>query len=101
MAEALKLKSEELQGGGGGREPERVRQSPAWLQRLGEYPRRFRQFLHEVRVEMRLVTWPTMTDVQSTTLVVIITVFFFGFFLFAVDLGVSKLIEKVLKAFSR
>ena len=101
MAEALKVNNEELQRGGGGREPEREREIPAWLQRLGESPRRFGQFLHDVRVEMRQVTWPTMPDVQSTTLVVIITVFFFGFFLFAVDLGVGKLVEKVLKAFSR
>ena len=78
-----------------------MRETPPWLQRLLDYPKRFRQFLHEVRVEMRLVTWPTMTDVQSTTLVVIITVFFFGFFLFAVDLGVGKLVEKLLQAFSR
>ena len=102
MAEALKVNNEESQTGSRG--PERqatVRETPAWVQRLGDYPRRLRQFLHEVRVEMRQVTWPTMDDVKSTTVVVILTVFFFGFFLFAVDLGVSQMVEKVLKAFRR
>ncbi|MBI1750271.1 MAG: preprotein translocase subunit SecE [Acidobacteria bacterium] len=97
MAEALKVKNEESQGSG--RAPER--ETPEWLKRIGEYPRRFRQFLHEVRVEMRQVTWPTRDDVRATTLVVIVTVFFFGFFLFVVDLGVSQVVEKVLKAFRR
>jgi preprotein translocase subunit SecE len=97
MAEALKVKGDELQGSGRGPE----RETPAWIQRIGAYPRRFGQFLHEVRVEMRQVTWPTLDDVRGTTLVVILTVFFFGFFLFAVDIGVSQLVEKVLKAFRR
>jgi preprotein translocase subunit SecE len=78
-----------------------VRQTPEWIQRLTGYPRRFRQFLHEVRVEMKQVTWPTVDDVKATTVVVILTVFFFGFYLFAVDLGVSQMVERVLKAFRR
>ncbi len=99
MAEALKVKNEELQGGG--RSPETARQTPEWIQRIVGYPRRFRQFLHEVRVEMRQVTWPTRDAVRATTMVVILTVFFFGFYLFAVDLGVSQMVEKVLNAFRR
>ena len=95
MAEALKVKNEESQGSSPARE------MPEWIKRIVDYPRRFRQFLHEVRVEMRQVTWPTRDDVRATTLVVIATVFFFGFFLFAVDLGVSQVVEKVLKAFRR
>ncbi len=102
MAEALKVNNEESQISGRG--PERQiteRQTPEWLQRITDYPRRFQQFLHEVRVEMRQVTWPTRDDVRATTVVVILTVFFFGFFLFVVDLGVSQMVEKVLKAFRR
>ena len=102
MAEALKVNNEESQISGRGPErPVAVRQTPEWVQRITEYPRRFSQFLHEVRVEMRQVTWPTRDDVKGTTVVVILTVFFFGFFLFVVDLGVSQLVEKVLKAFRR
>ena len=31
--------------------------------KLRAYPRRLRQFLHEVRVEMRQVTWPSRHEV--------------------------------------
>lgn len=68
-------------------------------QKLTEYPRRFRQFLHEVRAEMHRVTWPTWTDVRATTAVVIATVFFFGVFLFLIDFGASQIVERVLKFF--
>ena len=47
---------------------------PGFFARLGEHPRRWRNFLHEVRVEMRQVTWPTRNEVISTTWVVIVTV---------------------------
>ncbi len=60
---------------------------------------RFRQFLHEVRVEMKNVNWPTMTTVRSTTVVVVITVFVFGLFLFVVDFGVSRVVDYVLTRF--
>jgi preprotein translocase subunit SecE len=56
-----------------------------------------RQFLHEVRVEMRHVTWPTRSDIESTTVVVIITIFFFGLFLFLVDQGMARLIQPLFK----
>ncbi len=102
MAEALKVNNEESSISGRGPErPVTPRQAPEWMQGIGEYPRRFKQFLHEVRVEMRQVTWPTRDDVKGTTVVVILTVFFFGFFLFVVDLGVSQMVERVLKAFRR
>ena len=98
MAEALKVRNEETPGSG---RPEAERQTPAWLQRLGEYPRRFRQFLHEVRVEMRQVTWPTVDDVKATTVVVILTVFFFGAFLAVFDFLSGWAVQKILGAFHK
>ena len=44
-----------------------------------------REFLHDVRVEMKQVTWPSREDVTSTTGVVIATVAFFGIFLAIVE----------------
>jgi preprotein translocase subunit SecE len=61
--------------------------------------RRLRTFLHEVRVEMRQVTWPTRTDVRATTVVVLVTVAFFGAYFFVVDFGVSRLVTWVLERF--
>ena len=63
------------------------------------YPRRFRQFLHDVRLEMRNVTWPTWNDVKSTTLVVVLTTFFFGFYLgVGLDIPLGNLVSWLLAA---
>ena len=58
-----------------------------------------REFLHDVRVEMKQVTWPSREDVVSTTGVVIATVFFFGVFLAVVDWLVRMGVERIFKAF--
>ena len=54
------------------------------------YLGRIGQFYQEVKLEMRKTTWPTRTEVWSTTVVVIIAVIFFGFYLFGVDWLVTK-----------
>jgi len=72
-------------------------QMPGAINKLLEYPRRWGQFLHEVRVEMRQVTWPTQKDVYATTVVVIVTTLFLAVFLWLVDVGVSQGVGRVLK----
>jgi preprotein translocase subunit SecE len=58
-----------------------------------------REFLRDVRVEMKQVTWPSREDVVSTTGVVVATVFFFGVFLTVVDWLVQKGVTYILKVF--
>ncbi|MFY9751784.1 MAG: preprotein translocase subunit SecE [Candidatus Acidiferrales bacterium] len=53
--------------------------------KLRAYPRRLRQFLHDVRIEMRQANWPSRPEVWSTTIVVTITVAFFGIFFAITD----------------
>ncbi|HSP07626.1 MAG TPA: preprotein translocase subunit SecE, partial [Acidobacteriota bacterium] len=48
---------------------------------------RMRAFFTEVSAETKKVTWPTLKEVRDTTIVVIIAIFIFGFFLYLVDLG--------------
>ena len=62
------------------------------VQKLGGYPKRFRSFLHDVRVEMRQVNWPSRADVISTTVVVTVTVAFFGVYFFFADSIFTKII---------
>ena len=45
----------------------------------------FRNFLKEVRNELKRVTWPSRKEVYATTLVVIVTSIFFGVYLFSLD----------------
>ena len=68
-------------------------------------PGRFGQFLHDVRAEMKRVSWPTLTHVQNTTIITVIAVIFFAVYLFVVDqalsrliLGLDWLIEKIARA---
>ena len=48
------------------------------------------EFIKDTRKEMSNVSWPSMREVRGTTIVVIISVFFFGFFLFIVDQIISS-----------
>ena len=81
MAEVVKLKDE-----GGRRENGGGNPLTSTFEKIGEYPRRLRSFLHEVRVEMRQVTWPTRHEVFVTTWVVIVTIFGLAILLFVYDL---------------
>jgi preprotein translocase subunit SecE len=56
------------------------------VNKILEYYRRVRTFLVEVRTELKKVTWPPRKEVYGTTVVVIIAVFFFGFYLYGLDL---------------
>lgn len=62
--------------------------------------RRIAEFYKGVKQEMRKTSWPTWTDVRSTTVVVLIAVVFFGFYLWGVDRLVTlgfRYLEKVFK----
>ena len=54
---------------------------------------RARRFLSDVRSELGRVTWPTRREVWATTVVVILTSLLFGVYLYAVDVGLTKLVE--------
>jgi preprotein translocase subunit SecE len=91
--QAVRLKNQEAGGG------ESESRAGALWERVKEYPERWRAFLHEVRVEMRQVTWPTRHDVVVTTFVVIVAVAFFGAFFFGVDSTVGYLLQRVFNFF--
>ena len=54
------------------------------------------EFLREVKVELKKVTWPTRKQTTGTTIVVIIFVFVLAAFLGLFDFGLSKLVQVVL-----
>jgi preprotein translocase subunit SecE len=53
---------------------------------------RLGQFIHDVRAEMKRVSWPTLVHVQNTTIITLIAVIFFAVYLFLIDLGMTYLI---------
>jgi preprotein translocase subunit SecE len=56
-----------------------------------------RAFLQEVRGELKKVTWPSRKEVYSTTLVVIATSIFFGFYLWGLDIVLSRALSLAFK----
>lgn len=46
---------------------------------------RISDFYQAVKQEMRKTTWPTRGEVWSTTVVVLLAILFFGFYLWGVD----------------
>ena len=76
------------------------RQEPGALSNLSENALgmwgNFTHFLSDVRAEMRKVVTPTRKEVQSTTTVVIVTVFIFGFFFWVTDGIFSRVLQAVL-----
>ena len=79
---------------------EQVKPAPV---RTSEGPRGWwdnsRNFLTEVRNEMRRVTWPSRKEVYATTVVVILTSIFFGVYLSVVDFLLNSGISWIYRTF--
>jgi preprotein translocase subunit SecE len=60
-----------------------------------------REYFNELKLEMRRVTWPSRKQVESTTGVVIFSVFAFAGYFWVVDGLLSKGIQGVLKFFTK
>ena len=56
-----------------------------------------KQFLREVKTELKKVTWPSRKDALSGTLVVLVAVFIIAIFLGIVDSVLSNAIKELLK----
>ncbi len=57
-------------------------------------------FVRETRSEWDKTTFPSKDDVQSTTIVVIISVVFFGIFIWLVDVGWVLVLDLLSKGVS-
>ena len=68
------------------------RTTPQWRQQ----PERFWNFLKEVRAELPKVVVPSNKEVQSTTVVVIVTVFLFAAYFYVVDAVVGRAMQTLL-----
>ncbi len=58
---------------------------------------RVSRFYQAVKLEMRKTSWPARNDVWSTTVVVLIAIVFFGFYLFGVDVLITLGFESLKK----
>jgi preprotein translocase subunit SecE len=60
-----------------------------------------RDYYNSLRVEMRKVTWPNRKQVESTTAVVIISVFAFAGYFEVVDTILSRGVKGILNFFTK
>jgi preprotein translocase subunit SecE len=58
-----------------------------------------RQYISDVRVEMKRVTWPGKQEIYGTTVMVILTTFLFGIYFYICDLIFSRGVSSVLNYF--
>jgi preprotein translocase subunit SecE len=64
-------------------------------------PQRLIQFFHDTREEMRKVSTPSREQVQSTTIVVVVTVFLFAAYFFLVDAVIGKGIDQMFQKMTK
>ena len=58
-----------------------------------------RDYVTEVRGEMKRVTWPGKQEIYGTTVMVILTTFLFGIYFAICDWGFRHLVGSILRAF--
>ncbi len=76
--------------------PEKKSPAPATTETRAGFFHDALEFLREVKVELKKVTWPTRKQTTGTTIVVIIFVFVVAVFLGLFDYSLSKLVQVVL-----
>lgn len=69
------------------------------LEKVKEAPRKLLNFYGDVKTELKKVTWPGRKEVYGTTLVVIIAVFFFGIYLYLVDVLLKNVVQSIFDYF--
>ncbi len=89
---------------------------PSWIVRGGQWlvglpvqagswvvakARAARQFYADVKLELQKVSWPTWKEVYAQTVVVLIVVFFFGFFLYGTNWVLGYLVNKLFEYAAR
>jgi preprotein translocase subunit SecE len=70
-------------------------------QKAAGWPAQIKEYLEELRLEMRRVTWPSWKQVRATTLVVIASVFGFALYFFVIDAVIGRAITKLFDTFTR
>ena len=59
----------------------------------------FREFIGEVRAEMKKVAWPARQEVLATTGVVVVAVIVMGLYLWGLDVAFYRAVNAVFGAF--
>jgi preprotein translocase subunit SecE len=61
-----------------------------------DFIEKIKQFLREVKTELKKVSWPQRKEIVASTSIVLVIVIIIAIFLGLVDLGLSKIIKVIL-----
>mgnify|MGYP000850302408 CR=1 FL=1 len=64
--------------------------------RTGREKRSLRKFMHEVRVELGKVSWPSRRDLVQSTLVVLVAVLIATVYVAGLDAAFSEVVDQIL-----
>jgi len=70
-------------------------------QKAASWPVKVKDYVDELKIEMRRVTWPAWKQVRATTGVVIASVFAFAAYFFIVDSLVGRAVTKIFDTFTK
>ena len=68
---------------------------------IKSWPERIKSFYNDVRTEMRKVTTPSRKEVRATTTVVIVAVFLFGVYFWAIDNVIGRGLDYLFRFFTK
>lgn len=69
--------------------------------KAASWPTRTKDYIEELQLEMKRVTWPSWKQVRSTTGVVIFAVFAFAAYFAVVDTLTGRFIQKLFDIFTK
>lgn len=83
---------------GGSTRQQQAAATVARRQRGDRAPRiqRIRRYFHEVRIELKKVSWPTRDQMKAFTIVTLITSVSLTLVIFGLDFGLKELVLRVL-----
>ena len=58
---------------------------------------RAQEFVREVLIEFKKVTWPSRQELLNSTAVVIVVTVVLAFFLGGVDIALARIVERILR----
>ena len=68
---------------------------------IAAWPEQTKDYIEELKAEMKRVTWPSWKQVRATTGVVIAAVFLFAAYFYVVDFVVGNAINAIIHKLSR
>ena len=68
---------------------------------VAEWPKATKEYVNDLKLEMRRVTWPNRKQVEGTTAVVILSVFAFAAYFFVVDSVLTRGVKAILELFTK